>query len=105
MDVFVLSSKTEGLPIALLEAMSNERPVVSTAVGGIPAVIEDGKNGILVPSDSESELRSALQSLREAPARAEALGRNAKTLAVERYGMDRMVDAYLDLYRKVGAPA
>jgi len=104
MDVFVLSSRTEGLPIALLEAMSNARPIVSTAVGGIPAVIEDGKNGSLVPANSEPELRAALQSFRETPARAEALGRAARTLAFERYGMDRMVEAYLDLYRRVGAP-
>lgn len=97
-DIFCLSSQTEGLPLVVPEAMSAGLPIVSTAVGGIPTVVDVGETGFLVPVD-ETALRDALRTLVEDPARARAMGARAREVALERYDYGRMVDAYLALYQ------
>jgi glycosyltransferase involved in cell wall biosynthesis len=97
-DIFCLSSQTEGLPLVVPEAMSAGLPIVSTAVGGIPTVVDVGETGFLVPVD-EAALRTALQTLIDDPARARAMGTRAREVALERYDYGRMVDAYLALYQ------
>ena len=62
-DIFVLPSYTEGLPISVLEAMACGLPIVTTNVGGIPEVIEDGLNGFIINSKDENELREKLKIL------------------------------------------
>jgi glycosyltransferase involved in cell wall biosynthesis len=62
-DVFVLSSRHEGLPVSLLEAMSTERPVVATSVGGVPEVVRDGREGILVPPGDAAALAAGIARL------------------------------------------
>ena len=62
-DVFAMSSKSEGLPVSLLEAMALEKPVVCTSVGGIPGIIRDGENGLLVESGSVAALADGLTRL------------------------------------------
>lgn len=97
-DIFCLSSQTEGLPLVVPEAMSAGLPIVSTAVGGIPTVVDVGETGLLVPVD-EAALRDALKVLIEDPAKARAMGARAREVALERYDYGRMVDAYLALYQ------
>jgi glycosyltransferase involved in cell wall biosynthesis len=97
-DIFCLSSQTEGLPLVVPEAMSASLPIVSTAVGGIPTVVDEGETGFLVPVD-ETALRAALQTLIEDPVRARTMGVQAREVALERYDYGRMVDAYLALYQ------
>lgn len=63
MDVFVLPSLTEGTPMVLLEAMTNGIPVIATSVGGVPAIISSGENGILVPPADPARLLEAMQSV------------------------------------------
>lgn len=63
LNVFVLTSIREGLPVALLEAMAARLPVVATAVGGIPEVLEDGKNGFLVPPNSPEKIAEKIIEL------------------------------------------
>jgi glycosyltransferase involved in cell wall biosynthesis len=101
-DVFAMSSTTEGLPLVLPEAMAAALPVVSTAVGGIPSVVDDGETGLLVPVD-ETALRDALAALEQDRDRARAMGHRAREEALARYSHDRMVDAYLDLYDQARA--
>ncbi len=96
-DVFALSSKTEGLPLVVPEAMSAGLPVVATAVGGLPGVVDEGITGLLVPVD-QAALSAALGSLIADRDRARRLGAKAREVALARYGHDRMVDAYLELY-------
>jgi sugar transferase (PEP-CTERM/EpsH1 system associated) len=96
-DVFALSSKTEGLPLVVPEAMAVGLPVVATAVGGLPGVITEGETGALVPVD-DAQLSAALGRLVADPARARAMGRRAREVALERYSAERMVDEYLELY-------
>lgn len=76
-DVFVLASRQEGLPVVLMEASSVGTPIVATAVGGVPQVIEDGVNGLVVPPGDPESLVDALERLvADADLRAE-LGRRA----------------------------
>lgn len=98
-DVFALSSKSEGLPLVVPEAMAAGLPVVSTAVGGIPGVVDEGETGFLTSVDA-GELRDRLQRLIEDPARARAMGARAREVALTRYSADRMLDDYLALYER-----
>lgn len=74
MDVFVLSSTTEGLPIALLEAMAAGLPTVCTAVGGVPEVVADGETGLLVPAGDASAMADAILDLLHDENRAREMG-------------------------------
>ena len=99
-DVFVLPSFSEGLPVALLEAMAHARPIVATAVGGIPDVIDDGREALLVPPGDPRSLAEAIASLAENPERRRALGEAARERA--RRLNDREVFAPLEaLYEEV----
>ncbi len=98
-DVFALSSKTEGLPLVVPEAMAAGLPIVTTAVGGLPGVVDEGRTGILVPVE-EAALRTALAKLEDDRLLARAMGERARETALDRYSADRMVEAYLDLYRE-----
>jgi glycosyltransferase involved in cell wall biosynthesis len=64
-DIFILPSRTEGLPIALLEAMATGLPVIATHVGGIPEVVVDGETGILLPPDDPDRLAESIIHLVE----------------------------------------
>ena len=63
MDAFVLPSLTEGTPMVLLEAMASSLPVIATSVGGVPAMISSGKNGLLVPPANPTRLLETLQAV------------------------------------------
>lgn len=102
LDVFVLSSDTEGLPLVLLEAMASELPVVSTDVGGIGAVL--GERGKLVPKGDERALREALAALLAAPAERRRLGALGRARVEADYSLASMHAAYMRLYRRLLAP-
>jgi glycosyltransferase involved in cell wall biosynthesis len=96
-DVFALSSQSEGLPLVVPEAMAAGLPIVTTSVGGLPTVVDEGHTGLLVPVD-ERAFGQALGRLIDDRALAKQLGTNAREVALARYSSDRMVEAYLDLY-------
>jgi glycosyltransferase involved in cell wall biosynthesis len=96
-DVFALSSSTEGLPLVVPEAMAAGLPIVTTAVGGLPGVVDEGQTGLLVPVD-DAAMAAALARLAGDRAFAKRLGSRAREIALERYSSDRMVEAYLELY-------
>jgi glycosyltransferase involved in cell wall biosynthesis len=73
-------------------------PVVATAVGGIPELIEHQRNGLLVPPDDPQGVASALLDLMESPARAAAIGRAARESVEHRFSFERMVSAFENLY-------
>jgi glycosyltransferase involved in cell wall biosynthesis len=98
LDLFVLSSITEGMPVVLLEAMAANLPVVSTAVGGVPALVRDDANGLLVPRGDPARLRAALTALLEDRERAARLGARGRALA-EGFSLEQMEERYLALYR------
>lgn len=96
-DVFVLSSRSEGLPMVILEAMMAGLPVIATKVGGIPAMM--GENGILVKSRDPEELSSAMNRCLFERDVVEKFAKKGNSLVSTRYGLDKMVDTYLKTYR------
>jgi glycosyltransferase involved in cell wall biosynthesis len=82
-DVFLMPSTSEGLPVALLEAMAYGKPIVATRVGGIPDVLADGREGLLVPPGDVAALADAVGTLVADPQRALELGRAAKQRVAE----------------------
>ena len=101
LDVFALSSRTEGLPLVIPEAMAVGLPVVSTAVGGIPAVVEEGTTGLLVPAGDEQALRDRLARLAGDHVLAQNLGHQGRERAVSQFSAQRMVSDYMMLYSKI----
>ena len=84
-DVVVLSSTSEGVPIVLMEAMSHALPVVATEVGGIPELVDDGRTGLLVPSEDPASLADALRRILDDPERAKEMGREGAKTIVESF--------------------
>lgn len=99
-DVFVLPSRWEGLPIALLEAMSAGLPVVATNVEGVDEVILEGENGLLVPVENTGALADAILQLLADPQRLRRMGAAAKARVLELYTADRMCGQYLAVMLK-----
>ncbi|HXH07673.1 MAG TPA: glycosyltransferase [Vicinamibacterales bacterium] len=97
-DLFVLPSRSEASPNAVIEAMAAGLPVVASAAGGIVELVEDGRTGRLVPPGDAGALAAALCELMADPARAAAMGRAARALVAARHPMARMVAAFEELY-------
>ncbi len=93
-DIFILPSEDEGLPMAILEAMRASLPVVSTPVGGIPEIVEDGYNGYLI-EPSVDGIKSFLDKLNNTDW--EKMGNNSRKLFEEKFVLENMVDEYSKL--------
>jgi L-malate glycosyltransferase len=100
-DVFVLPSRVEGLPVALLEAMALRKPIVATRAGGIPEALTDGESGLLVDIGDEVGLAAAVVTLLRDPALARRLGARARQVVQERFSAQTMAHSYLDVYTAV----
>ena len=93
MDVFVLPSfANEGVPQALMQAMACGLPVVSTPIGSITEAVENGVSGKIVPARDKEQLHQAIQALLLDPALRATLGEAARKKAVEKFGVDAMLD-------------
>jgi glycosyltransferase involved in cell wall biosynthesis len=105
-DVFVLPSHYEGLPLSLLEAMAEGVPVVASRVGGIPEIVEHGKNGYLIEPEDAKGLGRTLADLWSHPEWRGAVGNAAARIVAERFSSASMGDAYLQVYGELlGRPA
>jgi glycosyltransferase involved in cell wall biosynthesis len=98
LDVFVLSTHWEGLPLSVVEAMLRDIPVVATAVDGMPEFVEDGTSGLLVAHEGDRELAAKVQSLLVDPARAAGLGRAGGERARTMFDEDRFGTEIYRLY-------
>ncbi|PZO18562.1 MAG: sugar transferase [Burkholderiales bacterium] len=98
LDVFVLPSQAEGTSCTLQEAMASGLPVVATAVGGTPDLVEEGATGHLVPSDDEAALATAIHRVFFDEAGAGRFALTARSRAVNQFGLDAMVRAYESLF-------
>ena len=97
-DVFVHPSRSEEMPLAILEAMAEGLPIVATRVGGVPDAVIDGETGLLVPSGDAERLREAIRTLLGDELRRRSMGRAARARAESRFSVERMVDRYLHAY-------
>lgn len=99
--IFVLPSRREGFGIVIIEAMSNMLPVIATNVGGIPEIIENGKDGILVSSENPEALSKAIIRLLDDVKMRKELAKNAYKKVKEKYSMETYVKKILNLYKSL----
>ncbi len=99
--IFVLPSRWEGFGIVIIEAMSNMLPIIATSVGGIPEIIENGKDGILVPPENPKALARAISNLLENEELREKLSKAAYKKVKEEFSIKKYSVQMLDLYRSL----
>jgi len=97
-DLLVLSSRKEGLPIAILEAMASGLPLIAAAVGEVPNVVRNGDTGILLPTGDPGALASAIVGLLRDREKRRRLGSVGRQLVESKYSAERMSNDYLDTY-------
>jgi len=100
-DVFVNPADVEGLPVAVLEAMALGRPVVATAVGGVPSVIRDGETGILVEAGDARALADGVEALLTDRELASRLAKEGRALVEREFGLESMVRSVEEVYEGV----
>jgi L-malate glycosyltransferase len=98
-DIFLMSSDFEGLPVSLLEAMAMQCVPVVTNVGGIPAVVEQGVNGFMVETEQEEEAVLHIITLAQDEVLRKRMGTAARKTVVEKYSVTRMVGELEEVYR------
>lgn len=99
-DVFALPSLSEGLPLALIEAMFAARPIVATDVGEVRVALDGGQVGVVVEPRNVQALASALDGLLAEPERAKTVGERAASHARAHYSLSKMVGRYANLYEQ-----
>ncbi len=98
-EAFILPSIYEGLPKVLLEAMACEKPVVATNVAGIPEIIENGKDGIIIPPKNHEEINKALIDILSDPQFSRRLGKNARKKIEEKFTWEIAAKKFFQLYQ------
>jgi glycosyltransferase involved in cell wall biosynthesis len=104
MDIFVLPSVREGLPMALLEAMAAGKAIVSTKVGAIPRVLEDRVNGMLVEPMNSEALGSSVIELMMTDGLIDVMGKRARRKVADQYSSRSMADNYIRIYKELLEP-
>lgn len=97
-DIVVLPSLWEGLPYVLIEAMAAGKAIVASGVGGVTDAVVDGENGIIVPPGDVDALSEALVRLLQDRELSNRLGKNARATAVEKYGIEKMINRLEEIY-------
>jgi len=100
-DIFVLPSIAEGIPMTVLEAMATELPVIATKVGGLPELVETGVTGVLIPNGDVGKLAAAIQSYYENPRIGLEQGKRAREKVIDSFSLSAMVLNYMNLYDDV----
>lgn len=100
-DVFVMCSLWEGLGLVFLEAMATGIPVLATRVSAVPEVVVEGETGLLVPPSDPEALASGMLALARDPTVRQRLGERGRLRVRENFGLDRMIDETIAIYREV----
>jgi len=98
-DIFVLPSLSEGLSIAILEAMSAYLPVIATDVGGNRSLVDNDVTGIIIDSENETKLTEALERLVSNGSLREKMGINGRQKVEDNFALDKMIYQYQEIYR------
>jgi glycosyltransferase involved in cell wall biosynthesis len=101
LSLFVCSSRSEGVPHSLLEAMAMGLPIVSTRVGGIESVMEDRREGWLIPAEDVDALSSAVLELLSCPGTAQTCAQAARARVEQEFSLRRMVEQVQTMYREL----
>ena len=100
-DLFVLSSKEEGISLTLIEAMAAGLPIVATRVGGNPEVVVHGETGLLVEAGEKAALANAIETLLAEPDTRRRMGLRGRERAILRFDLERLIDEYVAIYREI----
>jgi len=100
-DLIVLPSLEEGLPVVLLEALALARPVVATAVGGVPEVVKHEETGLLVPPRDADELARAMLYLLDHPDEGARMGRKGQEIVARDFAVEAMAEKIATVYRQI----
>ena len=101
LDIFVLPSNKEGFPFAVLEAMAAKVPIIATRVGAIPEIIEDRKNGIIVPSKNPEAIAGAIEELSQDDRLRQELAIQAHQNLIKNFSANQMVEKYEELFGRM----
>lgn len=99
-DIFVLPSFAEGIPVVLMEAMAMEIPCVTTWITGIPELIRNGRDGMLIPPGDVEALAEALSQLMDDPALRRRLGRAGRKRVLEKYHLSRNTRRLAEIFQQ-----
>lgn len=99
MDIFVLPSLGEGLPMSLLEAMAAKLPVIASSVGDIPKIISHNQNGLLVPSNNKVALKNAISTLLRDQQKRQVIANSGYLTVSQKFSAQKMVKKYIELYK------
>lgn len=97
-DAFVLPTRSEGMSNAMLEAMASGLPVLASRVSGTTNIVAEDRHGLLFDPDKPEEAQNRIAAMVSDQGRREAFGRNARALVLERYGIEKTVDAWMKVY-------
>ena len=100
-DIFIFPSYSEGMPIAVIEAMACGLPIIATRVGGVPEMVSDGVNGILIDPGRPDQIVGALQHLYENPDMRHSMKMNSYKTAFEKFDIEKLVPRLVSIYSKV----
>lgn len=104
-DAALLTSRSEGVPQAMTQALSMALPCVATAVGGVPEIVHDRETGLLAPSEGEAEIAAALLEIIRNPEWARQLGQRGSVFVRQHLSIDNMLDKTEQVYHELGLPA
>jgi glycosyltransferase involved in cell wall biosynthesis len=104
-DIFVLSTKWEGLPVSILEAMRAGLPIVATDVGGVAEMVKDGEQGFLTRRGDAEQLRDRIQCLVDSPTLRAKMGASARAKFAADFQMETCIRKHVALYRRCLAKA
>jgi len=97
-DIFILSSKWEGMPVSLIEAMAMSRPVITTDVGGVRDAIQNGENGLIVESSNSSALSNAIQQLINNKTLSQSMGEKGRVIYENQFNSCKIINELEILY-------